>query len=125
MALSEVAAIMARLDAKVAEIEHEASASVVDVARRAAELASSFAPVETGALRDSFLGGPDGVAPDGVHVGVDKHGNQYAEIGSNLPYASKIEYEDVAMLHPAIHQSEADLHTTVRARVHTATGVVL
>lgn len=102
---------IATFHAQVAGITAASKEALLDVAYAGARNASRHAPVDTGRLADSFIGagrGRDSLGEGGVATGTDKRG-PYAEIGSRVEYAAKIEYTDQAMLRPAAHQMETEL----------------
>jgi hypothetical protein len=111
--------VLANLEATVDRIDAAAHEALIDTAHAGANQASRSAPVQTGRLRDSFIGSGrerDSLGPGGVRTGVEKRG-PFAEIGSLVEYAAKIEYTDKPMLRPASHQMETELVEATREKV--------
>lgn len=103
--------VLGNLHATVDGISQATVDAVYDTAYAGAHRASELAPRVTGRLAESFIDGRserDSLGPGGVRTGVDKHG-PFAEIGSRVEYAAKIEYTDKPMLRPAAHQMETEL----------------
>jgi hypothetical protein len=110
---------LSNLDSTVKAIDAASREALIDTAYAGAHNASRRAPVETGRLRDSFVGAGrerDSLGPGGVRTGVERRG-PFAEIGSLVEYAAKIEYTDKPMLRPASHQMETELVEATRQKV--------
>lgn len=111
--------VLGNLDRTVASIDAASREALIDVAHAGAQQASRSAPVATGRLRNSFIGAGrerDALGPGGVRTGVERRG-PFAEIGSLVEYAAKIEYTDRPMLRPASHQMEAELVEATHEKV--------
>lgn len=105
MSRSEVATVLANIRRTSQRMTAAADTAALAVAHEAAQDAAGRAPVASGDLRDSLKGGLGGVGPGGVRrVPEDKYDRHILDIGSELDYAAKIEYEDVPMVRPAVHE---------------------
>lgn len=111
------AQVRANIDRQVKAIGTAAVEGLHEAAKDGAVSAARHAPVVSGHLRDSLLGGnSDSLGTEGIRTGTDKRG-PWAEFGSHADYAANIEYTDTPMIRPAAHEAELDLKETVAAPV--------
>jgi hypothetical protein len=125
---AQVEAIMARVRTVTTAQKLAAEEALVRAGEKIAEASANRAPVESGRLRSSFLGGPKSLGPKGVRKGHNGAGMFYVEVGTLLFYAPWVEHglssehhhqAPHPMLRPSVHEAEhtipLDLAASVRA----------